>query len=96
MFQFAALPVAVTGPARPAEASELDVGLLMLAYPQFVITAVPGRRRVRWEVVRRNSADPGLYAVITDSLAEAYTAMAVDASSVVSLPPASRPRETQP
>jgi hypothetical protein len=96
----------VTGPARPAtaappgpgasQAGELDMGMLMLAYPQFAITAIPGRRRVRREIVRRNSADPGLYAVITDDLAEAYAALAADAPPAACLPPANSPEGARP
>ncbi len=71
-------------------ADEMNLGLLMIAYPQFAVTALawPGRSRWRWQVIRRNPADPGLYAIITPDLTEAYQAMAADSPPVVPAPAA--------
>jgi hypothetical protein len=86
---------ATTGPDL-SRAGEMNLALLVIAYPQFAITAIPGRRRPRWEVVRRNSADPGLYAIITDNLTEAYQAMAADAPPAIPLPPAASLQQVRP
>ena len=69
-------------------ADEMNLGLLMIAYPQFAVTALawPGRSRWRWQVVRRNAADPGLYAIITPDLTEAYQAIAAGSPPGVPAP----------
>jgi len=74
----------MTDPAPPllsSGADELNAGMLMIAYPQFEITALTGGpgRRLRWHVRRRKAADPGLYGIITPDLTEAYEALAQDA-----------------
>jgi hypothetical protein len=79
----------IPDPAVPGT-DEMNLGLLAIAYPQFAISALPGGRRLRWQVVRRNATDPGLYAIITPDLTEAYQAMAADA------PPAACPEEARP
>lgn len=51
-------------------ADEVNLILLQIAYPQFWFWwfARGGRRRRRWAAVRKNGADPGLYAVVTADL----------------------------
>lgn len=55
----------------------MDLSLLAIAFPAFTITCHPnGWREPRWEAVRRNPADPGLYAAITPDLAELHAILA--------------------
>lgn len=69
--------VLVNGLASPDQqaASCLDVEpgipLLALAYPEFTIgQAGRGRHGPAWTVIRKDPAQPGLYAVVTPDLAE--------------------------
>jgi hypothetical protein len=57
-------------PASPVR-DRLHHDLLILAYPAFTITCHHYTwRRPRWEAVRKNTAEPGLYAVVTPDLGE--------------------------
>jgi hypothetical protein len=55
-------PPAVPGARTPGD--DANLALLTIAYPAFTITCHPhGSRTPRWEAVRKNAADPGLYAI---------------------------------
>jgi hypothetical protein len=70
--------LAKTGAAQPREAlgpaaSKLEPGirLLALAYPEFSIgQSSRGRHGPAWTVIRKDPAQPGLYAAVTPDLAE--------------------------
>jgi hypothetical protein len=70
-------------PTTPPDdtADEVNLTLLRIAYPQFWFWrfARGGRHRLRWTAVRKNGADPGLYAVVTADLSELAAALAADA-----------------
>ena len=60
-----------TPPASSPLADQVHRDLLTLAYPAFTITGHQYTwRRPRWEAVRKNTAEPGLYAVVTPDLGE--------------------------
>jgi hypothetical protein len=64
----------MTLPVMPASPSDLDLPMLAVAFPAFTITCHPhGWREPRWEAVRKQSAEPGLYAVVTPDQAELLT-----------------------
>jgi hypothetical protein len=66
-------PTPAAGPVQ----DRLHHDLLTLAYPAFTITRHPCTwRRPRWEAVRKNTTEPGLYAVITPDLDELATVLA--------------------
>ena len=47
------------------------ISLLAMAYPEFTISEPgPGRNGPAWTVIRKDPAQPGLYAAITPDLAE--------------------------
>lgn len=48
----------------------------MAAHPVFKVSLSPHWTRPRWEIVRRNGADPGLYCLITADLNEVVAALA--------------------
>jgi hypothetical protein len=53
--------------------------LLDEAYPEFSFGRFAhGWHGARWVVTRKDSAQPGLYAIITDDLAEVQAALALD------------------
>src|ERR1700722_2625526 len=54
---------AMTSTAHGADqADEINLALLMIAWPQFAITVLPGSAGPpRWQIQRRNGAVPGLY-----------------------------------
>jgi len=62
-------------------ADEINLGLLAIAYPQFRFSqhTRPRDPRPRWELVRKNAARPGLYALITADLNEMHAALTGDA-----------------
>jgi hypothetical protein len=73
----------------------MDLTLLMTAFPAFTITCYPhGWREPRWEAVRRNPADPGLYAVITPDLAELHAILAT--TELAAPEPSTRPHAPGP
>jgi len=87
----------MTGPLpAPAPVQDrLHHDLLILAYPAFTITRQTCTwRKPRWEAVRKNTADPGLYAVITPDLDELAAVLA--ATITVTTPPAPPAREANP
>jgi hypothetical protein len=47
----------------------------MAAHPVFKVSLSPHWTRPRWELVRRNGADPGLYCLITADLNEVVAAL---------------------
>jgi hypothetical protein len=50
---------------------DVHLSLLTMAYPAFTITRQHyAWRKPRWEIVRKNPQDPGLYAAITPDLDE--------------------------
>lgn len=64
-----------------------DIRILALAYPEFTMgQSVRGRHGPAWTVIRKDPAQPGLYAVVTPNLAElrdilaSYAAQHADAS----------------
>jgi DMSO/TMAO reductase YedYZ heme-binding membrane subunit len=64
-------------PAPSPVQDRLQHDLLTLAYPAFTITCHHHTwRKPRWEAVRKNTADPGLYAIVTPDLAELAAALA--------------------
>jgi hypothetical protein len=64
-------------PGLPATPDDTNLALLTIAYPAFTITCHPhGWRQPRWEAVRKNSAHPGLYALITPDLDELRATLA--------------------
>jgi hypothetical protein len=65
-------------PASPqAVRDHVHQDLLTIAYPAFRITRHDGTcRPSRWEAVRKNPVDPGLYAVITPDLDEIRAVLA--------------------
>jgi hypothetical protein len=46
------------------------------AHPVFKVSLIPHWTRPRWELVRRNGADPGLYCLITADLNEVVAVLA--------------------
>jgi hypothetical protein len=60
-------------------ADDLNLTLLRIAHPEFRFCQYTrGGRGLRWAAVRRNGADPGLYAAVTGDLDELHTALAAD------------------
>jgi hypothetical protein len=60
-------------------ADDLNLALLQIAYPEFRFWHFTrGEHRLRWAAVRRNGADPGLYAAVTGDLNELGAALAGD------------------
>lgn len=82
----------MTTPIPPAASRlKMDLSLLVAAFPAYTFTCHPhGWRGPRWEAVRRNPADPGLYALITADLSELH-AILTAASEPAGPPPASQP-----
>jgi hypothetical protein len=70
----------------------VHLSLLTLAYPAFIITRQHCTwRRPRWEIVRKNPADPGLYAVITPDLDELRAILAANGTTHAAHCPAAAP-----
>jgi hypothetical protein len=66
--------------------------LLTLAYPAFTITCHHHTwRRPRWEAIRKNTAEPGLYAAITPDLDELAATLA---ATITARPAPTPPRPT--
>jgi hypothetical protein len=61
----------------PGPADEVRLAALAAAYPEFRLSkrTRPGDHRPRWELVRNNAAELGLYALITTDLAELTAAL---------------------
>lgn len=58
------------------------IPLLAMAYPEFaIIGPAPGRNGPAWAVIRKDPAQPGLYAVVTPDLAELRDILARHASN---------------
>ena len=57
---------------------DLNLALLQIAYPEFRFWQFTREHRLRWAAVRRNGADPGLYAAVTGDLSELGAALAGD------------------
>jgi hypothetical protein len=67
-------------PASMPVPREVRPDQLAVTYPAFAITCQPrGWRGVQWEAIRKNGAEPGLYAVITADLAELGAVLAAAA-----------------
>jgi len=81
------------GPA-PQPADEINLGLLIITWPQFAITVLPGTTP-RWQAKRRNGADPGLYCLITPDLTEIYNELMADTPPAVPSPSAGRLERTR-
>jgi hypothetical protein len=57
------------------------IPLLAMAYPEFIFREPgPGRNGPTWAVVRKDPAQPGLYAIVTPDLAELRDILARHAS----------------
>jgi hypothetical protein len=71
------------GPDDPAAARhDVHLALLTISYPAFTITRQHyASRRPRWEIIRKNPQEPGLYALITPDLAEARVILAANAQA---------------
>ena len=66
------------------QADEINLALLMIAWPQFAITVLPGSAGPpRWQIQRRNGAVPGLYCLISRDLTEVYNALMADSPPAV-------------
>ena len=77
----------VPGPMR----DRLRHDLLTLAYPAFTITCQHYTwRKPRWEAVRKNPREPGLYAAITPDMDELRAVLAATAT------PGSQARPPEP
>jgi hypothetical protein len=64
-------------PGPPAAPDDTSLALLTITYPAFTITChTYGWRQPRWQAVRKNPADPGLYAIITPDLDELHATLA--------------------
>jgi hypothetical protein len=58
-----------------------SIPLLAMAYPEFTISEPgPGRHGPAWTVIRKDPAQPGLYAAVTPDLAELRDILARHAS----------------
>jgi hypothetical protein len=66
-------------PTRPPACTagdEMNLALLVVAYPAFKFSwYLHPSREPRWAAVRKNAADPGLYAVVTPDLNELHAAL---------------------
>jgi hypothetical protein len=57
------------------------IPLLAMAYPEFIISEPgPGRNGPTWAIIRKNPAQPGLYAAVTPDLGELSDILALHAS----------------
>jgi hypothetical protein len=65
-----------------AAPAEMTLAMLAIAHPGFRVTMQARRywRSPRFEAVRRNGAEPGLYAVITSDADELHAALTADAA----------------
>jgi hypothetical protein len=80
------MPSPLTPPQDTADTPSLAA--LAVAYPGFTISRDRrGWRGPRWTATRRNSADPGLYALVTTDLSELCTALRQDQSQDNQHPP---------
>lgn len=69
-------------PNANAGLDAVHLSLLTLAYPAFTITRQHYTwRRPRWEIVRKNPGEPGLYAVITPDLEELRAILAANVTT---------------
>ena len=79
------------GPVR----DHLHQNLLTIAYPAFTITRQHyAWRQPRWEAIRKNPAEPGLYAAITPDIDELRAVLA--ATITTTAPPGTRARPPGP
>jgi hypothetical protein len=82
-------------PAPAPVQARMHHDLLTLAYPAITITCHHHTwRKPRWEVVRKNNADPGLYTIVTPDLDELAAVLA--ATITITIPPAPPVREANP
>jgi hypothetical protein len=65
-----------TSPPASTAVREMNLALLVVAYPAFTFSWYPHpSREPRWAAVRKNAADPGLYALVTPDLSELHAAL---------------------
>ena len=83
-----------TNPPAQASSDEMNLALLVVAYPAFAFSWHPHAwREPRWAAVRKNAADPGLYAVVTPDLGELHATLTAAGIEPASLSPQAGPRE---
>jgi len=74
--------------ATAADADEMNLTLAQIAaHSDFTVSYHAHRTRPRWELRRKNGAEPGLYCLITDDISEL-------AAAFTSLRPPTEPAQT--
>jgi hypothetical protein len=75
----------------------MNLALLVLAYPAFAFSWYPHAwREPRWAAVRKNAADPGLYALVTPDLGELHATLTAAGIERASPGPQAGPGEPEP
>jgi hypothetical protein len=75
----------------------MNLALLVVAYPAFMFSWYQHpSREPRWAAVRKNAADPGLYALVTPDLSELHAALTTAAVEPAALGPQAGPTEPGP
>jgi hypothetical protein len=86
-----------TSPSANRAVDEMNLAVLVVTYSAFTFSWCPYPwREPRWAAVRKNAADPGLYALVTPDLSELHAALTTAAVEPAALGPQAGPTEPGP